>query len=419
MKTIYRIIIILSLTGFGMFKIFSQSGWLSQTSGVTDHLLDIQFVNGDLGYASGKNGVFLKTINGGIYWSFISGFTNNDIVKLYFHDANTGWIISTGAFPQGTDIFKTTNGGINFSNQFHDSSIPSELDLFFTDLNNGWICSPNMLVHTTNGGTNWNQLIQPQGSQIYFLNTNTGFLLNNFEQYKTINNGLNWTMTSNSLIHLKYVNFYNAATGYALGRNQTFFKTVNGGNNWNSYSIVNNVNYYFYSAYFNDINTGWAVSYATDSGRGLVFKTINGGTNWYQQYVGTNQEIRAIYFIDMNTGWLIGYNGIIFKTTNGGGEPIGIQQTGSEIPSSISMSQNFPNPFNPETSLEFEISNSTNVKISIFDLTGRELTTLVNNTINPGKYRTNWNAAGYPSGVYLCRIESSEFTQTKKMILIK
>ncbi|MCX6165403.1 MAG: T9SS type A sorting domain-containing protein, partial [Ignavibacteriae bacterium] len=75
--------------------------------------------------------------------------------------------------------------------------------------------------------------------------------------------------------------------------------------------------------------------------------------------------------------------------------------------------------FNPITKIQFDISKSSNVVLKIFDITGKEINTLVNEKLNAGTYETQWNADNYPSEVYFYRLETTDYIVTKKMILIK
>ncbi len=103
-------------------------------------------------------------------------------------------------------------------------------------------------------------------------------------------------------------------------------------------------------------------------------------------------------------------------------QPIGIQPISSEIPELISLSQNYPNPFNPSTKIVFSIPNTSKVAhtfLNVYDMLGREITTLVNEQLSPGTYEVEWNASSYPSGLYFYTLTSGDFTETKKMILIK
>jgi len=91
----------------------------------------------------------------------------------------------------------------------------------------------------------------------------------------------------------------------------------------------------------------------------------------------------------------------------------------TEIPKEYAIAQNYPNPFNPTTSIKFDIPNLSEVKLSVYDLTGREIAVLVNETLEPGSYSYKWNASQLSSGIYFYRIKAGSFVQTKKMVLIK
>lgn len=99
--------------------------------------------------------------------------------------------------------------------------------------------------------------------------------------------------------------------------------------------------------------------------------------------------------------------------------PIGIQQISSEVPGDYTLSQNYPNPFNPETIIRFQIGRLSDVKLIVFDIRGRQVTELLNRNMNTGTYEVDWNASNYPSGVYYYRLSAGDYSETKKMILIK
>jgi len=98
---------------------------------------------------------------------------------------------------------------------------------------------------------------------------------------------------------------------------------------------------------------------------------------------------------------------------------IGIQPISKEIPSSFSLSQNYPNPFNPSTNIKFELPKSNYVTLKIYDALGREIATLINEKLAPGTYEVEWNGSNYPSGVYFYRLITDNFSETKKMLMIK
>ena len=90
-----------------------------------------------------------------------------------------------------------------------------------------------------------------------------------------------------------------------------------------------------------------------------------------------------------------------------------------EVPTEYALYQNYPNPFNPTTTIEFDIPEKTNVKIIIYDILGREIETLIDKELEPGKYKLNFNATNLPSGVYFYTLRTPKFTKTNKMLLIK
>jgi hypothetical protein len=98
---------------------------------------------------------------------------------------------------------------------------------------------------------------------------------------------------------------------------------------------------------------------------------------------------------------------------------IGITQINNEVPKTYELKQNYPNPFNPSTNIKFSLPKSSFVKIVVFDALGKEIQSLVNQNLKAGNYQTRWDAGNLTSGVYFYEISANEFSQTRKMILVK
>jgi len=136
-------------------------------------------------------------------------------------------------------------------------------------------------------------------------------------------------------------------------------------------------------------------------------------------YIGQNIRLRFNYFTD---GGIPG-DGFYFDNfrlvnyTDGPG--VGIIQNEGEIPKSYSLLQNYPNPFNPVTKIKFGIPKASFVKLTVFDVLGKEIGVVVNQDLKPGNYETDFNASEMPSGVYFYKIEAGDFIKTKKMLLVK
>jgi hypothetical protein len=104
---------------------------------------------------------------------------------------------------------------------------------------------------------------------------------------------------------------------------------------------------------------------------------------------------------------------ILYKNNNGN------ITWGFETPESYNLSQNYPNPFNPETVIRFQIAEPGYVEIKVFNLAGQEVATLFNESREPGYYSVKWNAGNLASGLYIYRIISGNYIQSRKMLLIK
>ena len=97
----------------------------------------------------------------------------------------------------------------------------------------------------------------------------------------------------------------------------------------------------------------------------------------------------------------------------------GILKDGTEIPQTYVLYQNYPNPFNPYTSIKFDLPKSSKVQVSIFNSLGENVTTLVNEILQPGKYQYIWKPKNLPSGLYFYTIKTKDFQSVKKMLLVK
>jgi hypothetical protein len=99
--------------------------------------------------------------------------------------------------------------------------------------------------------------------------------------------------------------------------------------------------------------------------------------------------------------------------------PLSVDRTGVELPQAIEFGAAYPNPFNPSTKLSFSLPNTARVKLSLFDVTGRNLATLADEVFQAGTYSATWNAESFASGTYFARLETSGFTHTQKLVLLK
>lgn len=385
------------------------------TSYTYDYLTDVFFTDNLNGFIAGYYGAFLKTSNGGETWD-TSRIVNGNITELYklcFINNNTGFIAGRSFIPTGTPIvYKTTNAGVNWSSKSFTGTILN--DVFFIDSQTGWLTGDN-IYKTTNQGENW-QMLLPNNFERYgnilFLNTETGWVINNATQFlmKSSNGGINWVnqIRFTTISDAPFA-FPNSQTGYIYSNG--IQKTTNGGGTW--FSSGNFSNYEVNNINFLNSETGYCSDFT-----GRIHKTTNGGGNWNElQKVNNFSRVSSIYFTSENTGWAIGGNGAILKTTTGGN--VFVEQISSVHPEYFYLKQNYPNPFNPITVIGFQLPVAGFISLKVFDINGREVSELVNGNLNAGEYKINFNGSALPSGVYYYKLTSDNFSETKKMILIK
>ncbi len=98
---------------------------------------------------------------------------------------------------------------------------------------------------------------------------------------------------------------------------------------------------------------------------------------------------------------------------------ISVNQISTVVPEKYEIYQNYPNPFNPSTKIKFDLPNTAEVKLTVLDISGRELSVLYNGKLQAGSYEYKWEASSYASGVYFYRINAGQYSRTMKMMLIK
>ncbi|MBL8006101.1 MAG: SBBP repeat-containing protein [Ignavibacteria bacterium] len=162
--------------------------------------------------------------------------------------------------------------------------------------------------------------------------------------------------------------------------------------------------------------------YVTGSSDG--YATIKYNSDGIQQWVARDDNGAAnsialdgagnVYVTGSGTG----IGGTDYKTIKYS-QSVGISQISSGVPEIFFLSQNYPNPFNPTTSIEFSLPENSFVKLKVIDITGKEVSNLVNENFSAGTFRYEFNGKNLPSGVYYYKLETGNFSQTKKMLLIK
>jgi hypothetical protein len=282
------------------------------------------------------------------------------------------------------------------------------------------LLSANTQIYRANGGANWvTQHTMPNNyivAGVSFANSSTGIVTGYVNAtsksfiLRTTNAGINWEeSTLPQPNKVRKTDMLSGGTGYLLCDSGMILKTTNFGASW--FINLNSHNPVFITINFLDESHGYAITLNNK----LAFSS-NGGTIWSIHDVAANTNLYSVQFIDPVIGY-IGCSQGILKTTDGG---ITFNNMSSGLlPETFSLSQNYPNPFNPITNIKFNLPRSGFVKMTVYDVLGREITTLVNQQMQAGSYSADWDASAYPSGVYFYKIETEDFAETKRMVLVK
>ncbi len=393
---------------------------------------------------------------------------------LWFINENTGWVVEAG----DDKIFKTTDGGTNFTFQFQDTGAGYLRSIAFNNANLGWAGSlAGRLYRTTNGGTNWIRVdtqvvpapsgvcdISVVGSQTMY---GSGRYIGPTNIIKTTNGGATYENIDMGAYSSFQVGiwFLNDNTGFVGARSNIIsegsvvLRTTDAGNSWAKVYKSNIQNEHVWNLYFLNAQTGFGTIERFVPGNGAIVKTTNGGLNWIRiEIPGTGVDMDPVGFINANTGWVANHQQFINslkQTTNGGlnwtnlnfgssihgifiandstayasggriykytSAMVSIGNNGqNNLPAKNTLNQNFPNPFNPSTLISYRLIANTNVLVEIYDVNGEFIEQLVPLTRQgPGDFSVTWNAGNYPSGVYFYSLRTDLGNYYGKAILVK
>jgi len=202
---------------------------------------------------------------------------------------------------------------------------------------------------------------------------------------------------------------------------QQWVARYNGPGNWDDKAnsiVVDGSGNVYVTGYSDGGGTNW--DYCT------IKYNSSGVQQWVARYNGPGNSV------DYSTSLALDGSGNVYVTGSSTGsgtyddyctikysQGVRIKKISTEIPSLFSLSQNYPNPFNPNTKIKFDLPKNVNVKLTLYDMLGREVETIVNEQLNAGSYEVTFDGTKYTSGVYYYRLNAGEFVETKKMILMK
>ncbi len=432
--------------------IYSQ--WIAQSSGVTVRLRQLSVVDDNIVWCCGNDGIILLTKDGGTIWEKKTppdqSWSIYDISAL---DATTAFI--TGMDQNNPDavntkIWKTTNGGISWMEQYNNITGFGDGLIMFDSENGVWWGDPDPypsssweILTTHDGGAHWTRVprtnypgadsangengaaagICKYGDNVWFTGYSAVMGTAN-SIYHSTDEGYTWTSSQLNTISGNsssgYLAFGSETEGVFAGLDGTRAYTTDGGASW----VVANNN----SPKLRFVtNVPGTKTYIAVGSLGASLISQDGGINWTEL---SGAPAQHLYGVDasVNAAWACGNAGTIVKmniTTD-------VNENKLNVPKEFVLYQNYPNPFNPTTTIKFSIpapsvsspllkgrTKEGFVTLKVNDILGNKVAILVNNELSSGNYEVSFNAAHLSSGTYFYELRTGDFVSIKKMLLLR
>ncbi|MBS4028625.1 MAG: T9SS type A sorting domain-containing protein [Ignavibacteriales bacterium] len=369
----------------------------------------------------GSTGGVYRTTNLGTTWIKL---TSSDTFNFVTSIAEMGGSIYVST--QGSGVFRSTNLGLSWS--ISDSGLPPPTGFFSdytytiivndTNLLAGTVCRGAFL--SNNGGASWFQRglngfcilkFAFDNNTIYAGESGSGVLV-------STNYGVNWTLRDNGfpggvLSMIFHQGNIFAGSFIGNGTNNGVYRSSNQGQNWvrASTGLPSNVEVHSFAVIENILLAG-------TYGYGIFKSTDNGGS-WFfiSDGIPTNLSVRCFATISDKIFVGTSSNGVWMSNLSA---ILSIKNEGTRSFYSFSLSQNYPNPFNPSTTIRFTLRESQITSLKIYDIFGKEVATLIHNKLmNEGTHEIEFDATNLPSGMYFYRLQTKDFSETKKLLLLK
>lgn len=388
---------------------------------LTSDLETCSFVDENNGYVFGASGLGYKTTDGGTTWTTLTTTITGTIWGSHFVDAQNGYIVAASG-----NARKTTDGGTTFTSMTPNVGTTTIRSIYMVNSSVGYLsCSSGKVRKTVDAGVTWDTVdvgnTSPTLYEIEFANELSGITVGSSGRtFYTNDGGATWNYENTGM-----------GTVYGLGLDHTSQDTsaayVCGFSCYimrNSHVVVPvELASLTASVNGNNVTINWTTATELNNFGFQVDRRVE-GQSWakvgFVNGHGTTTEPQTYTFTDAGLASGI-YNYRIKQTDYDGSYKYYNLEYAVEVgvPVDFSLSQNYPNPFNPTTKITYSVPVDGFVSISIFNILGEKVSTLVNTNVKAGNYELTFDASGIASGMYLYRMESGDFISVKKMMILK
>jgi photosystem II stability/assembly factor-like uncharacterized protein len=367
-------------------------------------------------FASGPYGTYRSTDDGNKWLKVRDGYVQNNNLAIAIKKENNFIFLGT----EGQGMNRSTNKGddwepINngFPWQYVDAVCINENgDVYFSGIDG--------IFKSTNNGDLWTSVGLIKQNHRSLLSNKDGFIYAGIAKvdsseavvYRSTDNGSTWEKSDNGIdIHTVYSLTENVNGDLYAGGYRAVYRSTDKGVTWQKTNL-GAINADIYDLKANKNGDVFAAAWG-----GGVFITTDDGLNWNKINSGlSNLNCNSLAINPNGFVFVSSFEGGIFKSSE---TTTSIIEESNTLVNSYYLYQNYPNPFNPSTTISFYIPQTDHVKLIVYDAQGKEIETLINNILPSGFHEINYNGSKLTSGVYFYRIITSEFTKTKKFILIK
>jgi photosystem II stability/assembly factor-like uncharacterized protein len=415
--------------------IFAQNYWSRIDSPTDNFLRTLCFLDSLRGYVAGDSGLILYTSNGGDNWTEQQSNTSGKIVEIFFLNDDMGWALAWSEGLSdffGTYILTTTNGGNDWiEEEFRQENI-FLYAVYFQDSVKGFLGgNPGGIFKTTDGGVTWDSAAIANAPFAYFpilkfnfFNDQYGFACGGAHDiagitWKTTDGGDYWVPIDAAYTppdEIWDIYFIDSANVVGVGGDPELFgvgilRSNDAGKSW-SYSELGLIGMARALSFRTDYEC-WAPVPIPES----LIQSVDTANTWTFYPAIDSSRIYDLAFADSLIGYAVGEGGVILKYKY----PI-VNSIEGKIEAAVNnfaLEQNYPNPFNPITTIKYTLDRESHISLVIYDVLGKEIEKLVDQNQQAGNYEVRWEAKDFPSGIYYYQFKSGDFSDSKKMILLR
>ncbi|MBM2840924.1 MAG: FlgD ig protein [Bacteroidetes bacterium] len=401
-------------------------GWTLYASPFASSLGRVKAVSQNIAWAAGAGGTVLRSMDHGITWDSVGGgrIGTADVYAIDALDANTALVTTTPSTT--TYILRTTNGGALWDTVYAQPAgfiiairmVSSTMGFAVGDPVGGtWT-----IAKTTNSGATWARIATeptPTGGEgptglstvgtthLWIPSSNGGV-------YRSTSSGATWNRSTLPIATFIGGIWFNSTTnGVVGGNNGLAARTTDGGVSWTLTTIPG-------AGGIQSVG-GAGPEFFVAKGT-TIYRSIDQGVTWSASFSYSTAQLTFVGYGPYISGWVVGggsniagYYGLMTDV-----------RSDELLPPQYRLLQNYPNPFNPTTRIQFHlparqagVPYSGHVELKLYDVLGREVATLLNEELIPGRYSKEWDATGFSSGVYFYRLKAGMFVETRKLLLLR